>query len=266
MKPVICFEMLYADLKPTQKIAKIAQLGFKHVEFWGWRDKSIPDLISACNESQVNVVNFSGHRKGSLVAADTHSLFFEDLEEALSVANQLKCSTLMLLTNELGEGGVVNNTYPDIPQGEQYQNVRRGLEKALTSTPDDIALVLEPLNTLIDHPGYYLADMETAVSLIREVNHPRLKILCDLYHFGVMGQDLKALITQYVDDIGYIHIADFPGRHEPGTGSADWPALLTLLKEGGYTGYIGFEYSPLNDSEESLQKIRALWDQVMSSA
>ena len=263
MKPVICFEMVYSDRKPAQKIAKIADLGFNYVEFWGWRDKSIPDIISACNENKVRVVNFSGHRKGSLVAAETHDLLLADLEEAVSVANQLQCSTLMLLTNELGEGGVVNHTYPDIPQDEQYHNVQGGLEKAAAMIPANINLVLEPLNTLVDHPGYYLADMETAVSLINAVSHPRLKILCDLYHFGVMGHDLSSLITQYVDYIGHIHIADFPGRHEPGTGSADWFALLTLLKEKGYGGYVGFEYSPLNDSEESLKTIRSLWDRIM---
>lgn len=263
MKPVICFEMLYSDLTPAQKIAKIAECGFNYVEFWGWRDKSIPDILAACDENDVKVINFSGHRKGSLVATETHDLFFADLEEAVAVARQIHCSTLMLLTNELGEGGVVNNSYPNIPQDEQYHNVQIGLEKAVTVVPANITLVLEPLNTLVDHPGYYLADMETAVALIKAVNHPRLKILCDLYHFGVMGVDLSALITRHIDYIGYIHIADFPGRHEPGTGSADWFALLTLLKKKGYDGYVGFEYSPLNDSEESLKSIRSLWDRIM---
>lgn len=264
MKPTICLEMLYPDLAPAQKIAKIAELGFRYVEFWGWRDKDIPGMISVCHENEVKVVNFSGHRKGSPVAQETHDLFLSDLKEAVSVANELECPILMLLTNELGEGGMVKDTYNEIPPDEKYNNVRIALEKALTVTPDNINLVLEPLNTRVDHPGYYLADMETAASLIQEINHPRLKILCDLYHFGVMGKDLHTLITEYIDNIGYIHIADFPGRHEPGSGSADWPALLKRLKEKGYTGYVGFEYSPLNDSEESLKTIRALWDKEIS--
>ncbi len=73
--------------------------------------------------------------------------------------------------------------------------------------------------------------METAAALIRDVNTPRLKILCDLYHLGVMGSDLKHLISNFIQDIGYFHVADFPGRHEPGTGSADWPDLLRLIKK-----------------------------------
>ena len=264
MKPVICFEMIYPDRDPVYKIAKIAELGFRYVEFWGWRDKDIASIISACLDHGVRIVNFSGHQKGSLVAKDTHEVFLSDLKKAVSVANQIDCATLMVLTNELGEDRAVKHSYHHIPPEEKYQNVRIGLEKALTVIPANITLVLEPLNTKVDHPGYYLTDMETAVALIKAINHPRLKVLCDLYHFGVMGRDLKALITMYLDAIGHIHIADFPGRHEPGTGSADWPAVLTLLKKKGYAGYIGFEYAPLNDSGESLKTIRSLWDKVMA--
>jgi hydroxypyruvate isomerase len=264
MKPAICLEMIYPGSDPAYKIRKIAEAGFRYVEFWGWRDKDIVSIISACSENEIRVVNFSGHRKGSLVAKETHERFLTDLKQAVSVADQINCSILMLLTNELGEGGVVEQPYNHIPQDEKHNNVRIGLEKALTVTPAKITLVLEPLNTRVDHPGYYLEDMETAVSLIRAINHPRLKILCDLYHLGVMGADLTTLITKYIDDIGYIHVADFPGRHEPGTGSANWPAILRLVKMKGYKGYVGFEYSPLNDSEESLKTIRTLWDKVMS--
>ena len=264
MKSAICVEMIYPDLPLTEKIAKIAALGFKYVEFWGWLDKDIPSIISACLEHDVRVVNFSGHRKGSLVSQESHDLVLSDLKKAISVANQLDCSTLMLLTNDLGEGGVVEHTYTTIPQHEKYTNVRIGLEKAIEVIPDNITLVLEPLNTRIDHPGYYLTDMETAASLIKEVNHPRLKVLCDLYHFGVMGRDLKALIPMYLSSIGHIHIADFPGRHEPGTGSGNWPALLTLLQNEGYSDYVGFEYSPLDDSEDSLKAIQTLWEQYVN--
>lgn len=264
MEPVICIEMIYPDLKPAEKIRKISRYGFRYVEFWGWRDKDIPELKSACLENGVRIANFSGHRKGSLVAEVTHELFEKDLCEAISVAHELDCSILMLLSNELGEGGRVENTYPEIPEADKYANLRLGLEKALLSSPEHILLVLEPLNTRIDHPGYFLDSMETAVSLIKEINNPRLKILCDLYHFGVMNCDLNHLIRSNLDLIGYIHIADFPGRHEPGTGSADWLSLLELLENRNYQGYVGFEYSPENDSGDSLLRIRALWDRAIT--
>jgi hydroxypyruvate isomerase len=261
MDAVICLEMIYPDLEVSQKIEKIASLGFRYAEFWDWCTKDIKGLASVCRNNDVKIVNFSGYRSGNLVDANTHDILLSDLREAVKASQELNCPILMLLTNELGDEGKVKNSYKDIPWDEKFSNVVTGLKKALSITPQDITLVLEPLNTKIDHPGYFLDDMETAVSIIKKVNDNRLQILCDLYHLGVMGSDLRQLITKYREYIGYIHIADFPGRHEPGTGSADWPALLRILQdEVGYKGYVGFEYSPIEETERSLKSIYALWN------
>lgn len=259
MKPVICLEPLYPELSAEDKIKRIVAAGFQFVEFWGWRDKNIPALLETCQRHQVEVVNFSGHRAGSPVATDTHALFLEDLVDAVKSAEQLHCKTLMLLTNALNEDGSVTDSFDQIPDQQKYENAVIGLKKALEATPEDINFVLEPLNTSIDHPGYYLADMQTAASLARDVGNPRLKILCDLYHLGVMGSDLEHIITTYLSDIGYFHIADFPGRNEPGTGSGDWGTLLRLIRQSGYAGYVGFEFFPLNDSDDALHAIQRLW-------
>ena len=73
-----------------------------------------------------------------------------------------------------------------------------------------------------------------------------------------MGSNLEHVITTYLPDIGYFHIADVPGRHEPGTGSVDWAALLRLIQQSSYTGHMGFEYFPLHDFDESLHAIQRL--------
>jgi len=262
LKPVICFEMLFPELDPVEKIARIAGEGFQFVEFWGWRDKDIPALAAACERQGLNIANFSGHRRGSLVAEQTHELFLGELREAVSVARVLKCGTLMLLTNELGEGGAVDETFPEISPEQKYRNVRTGLEKALAMLPEDLRLVLEPLNTRIDHPGYWLSDITTAVQLVRDIGDKRLKVLCDLYHLGMMEAGLGEILERYSEKIGYIHIADIPGRHEPGTGTVDWKSILSLLAATKYDGFVGFEYSPLQDSKESLRRIRNLWDEL----
>ncbi len=260
MKPVICFEMLFPDLDPVEKIGRIADQGFEFVEFWGWRDKDIPTLAAACGREGVRIANFSGHRRGSLVARHTHELFLEDLQAAVATARILNCGTLMLLSNELTDSGAVADSYAGIPSEQKYENAREGLRKALGLLPRDIRLVLEPLNTRIDHPGYWLSDMETAARLVQDIGDSRLKVLCDLYHMGVMGVDLKDTLKRYIEHIGYIHVADVPGRHEPGTGKVDWRGVLGRLQAGEYDGFVGFEYSPQGDSAESLRRIRALWD------
>ena len=262
MKPVICIEMLYPEMKSEDKIRAIAQAGFSWVEFWDWKDKDITFFHSLCQKYSIKVANFSGQRRGSLIAKNTHEEIFYDLEEAIKVAEKLNCPNLMLLTDQLGEGGIIENSYNEIRSGEKYQNIISGLKKALDMTPDSITLVLETLNTKIDHPGYYLDDIDTAVNIVREINHTRLKILADLYHLGVMGFNLKQIIEKYLPEIGYFHIADIPGRHEPGTGQVDWHAILQLIKEKGFKGFVGFEYSPVHDSTKSLQRIKHLWQSI----
>ncbi len=75
-----------------------------------------------------------------------------------------------------------------------------------------------------------------------------------------MGDNPEELIKNFIDDIGYIHIADYPGRHEPGTGRGDWKRVLSLLKQSNYDGYIGFEFEPIGDSDKSLKAIKELWE------
>jgi hydroxypyruvate isomerase len=260
MTPAICLEPLYPELLTEEKIPRVAAAGFRHIEFWSWRDKNIPAIQAACSKHDVQVVNFSGHRTGSLIAEKTHPILFADASDAVLTARTLGCQTLMLLTNALNPDGSVANRFEEIPDDIKFKHTVTALNHLISILPDDITLVLEPLNTLVDHAGYYLADIDTASAIVREVGSPRLKILCDLYHFGVMGADLKNIVTDHLSEIGLFHIADIPGRHEPGTGSVDWAAMLRLIQDRGYIGYVGFEYFPESDSDASLGAIHSLWE------
>ena len=165
MIPVICLDPLYPNLLTEEKIPRVAAAGFRHIEFWGWRDKNISAIQAACREYQVQVVNFSGHRVGSPVAEKTHAALFADVSDAISTARALNCQTLMFLTNALNSDGSVENRYDEIPERLKFSNTAGALKQLVSSVPADMNLVLEPLNTLIDHPGYYLDDVDTAVAL-----------------------------------------------------------------------------------------------------
>jgi hydroxypyruvate isomerase len=259
VNPVICLDPLFPDLPAEEKISRVAAQGFSYVEFWGWRDKNIAAIQTSCRQHGVRVANFSGHRKGSPIAESTHQSFFAELADAVPIARALDCHALMLLTNALNSNGSVAERFEEIPDERKFKNVVSSLAELARVTPDDITLLREPLNTLVDHPGYYLDDIEVSAEIVRQVGSPRLKILCDLYHFGVMGADLERLISEHLSSIGHFHIADFPGRHEPGTGSADWPGILRQIKALGYHGGVGFEFFPERDAEAALGTIRDLW-------
>ena len=264
MKPVICFEMLYAGLSIEEKIARISAHGFPFIEFWSWRDKDIKSMEKACRANNVKVANFSGQRAGNLVDASEHQLIENDLKSALESSEILGNDILMLLTQELGDEGVVVNCYENMSPAEKRANCVAGLKKLLKLLPQGKKLVLEPLNIVKDHVGYFLSDLDAAVSILDEVGDSRVKILCDFYHQGMMGDNPVELIDKYIDYIGYVHIADYPGRHEPGTSKDIWPDLIRKLKDAGYEGYVGFEFSPEGDSDKALDRTQEVWRSGMS--
>ena len=262
MTPAICIEMLYPGRPTEEKIRAVADHGFHAIEFWSWRDKDLSAVRQACEECGVVVSNFSGHRRGSPVADATHHEVLSDLNEAAAAARRLRCDNLMFLSNELGEGGRVTDDFPSIARDTKIRNFEQLLRRIDKAAPAEIQLLIEPLNTVIDHPGCFLSDMETASLLLRNVESPRLKTLCDLYHMAVMDFDLEELVGAYAGDIGYVHVADVPGRHEPGTGTIEWDRVLAGLQNAGYDGWVGFEYEPHDDTDQSLEAIRELWDRM----
>jgi hydroxypyruvate isomerase len=269
MKPAICIEMLYPGLSAEEKVERIAGRGFRAIEFWGWRDKDLGRLSSVCSRLGVEVSNFSGHRNGSPIARATHEAFLADLREAVAAARTLGCRTLMVLSNELGDGGRVLDTYDGIPEREKraafVEALRRGVGEVL---PADMRLVIEPLNTRVDHVGNYLADIDTAAAIQDAVGDARLSILCDYYHMALMGGSLAELTRTHAARFGYVHAADTPHRDEPRRvrqpGGIDWPSLLTALQSAGYGGFVGFEYKPsAAGSDASLEAVRELWESAV---
>ena len=66
--------------------------------------------------------------------------------------------------------------------------------------------MLEPLNTVLDHPGNYLSGMRESEEIVGEVGNPRLKILCDFYHMALMGEHPTETARRYAHYIGHVHI------------------------------------------------------------
>ncbi len=265
MKPAICIEMLYPGLSAPEKIRKIAALGFKYVEFWGHGDKDIESLRSACAQTGSRVINFSANRKGSLVDASTHKGIVEEIRDSLEVAKRLGTNTLMVLSNELGDGGMVLDDFARIPAATKRANVVEGLKKIAAMLPQDFSIVLEPLNTLLDHVGNYLSGSAQGADILREVGDPRMGLLCDFYHMALMGEDPATTAKTWASAIGHVHVADYPGRHEPGTGKGRWAETLLALRDSGFNGYVGFEFSPSGDSDRALEAVGKLWSEALGA-
>jgi hydroxypyruvate isomerase len=88
---------------------------------------------------------------------------------------------------------------------------------------------------------------------VRRVDSPSLRLLYDIYHMSMMGEDVLKAIETNLEWIGYLHVADLPGRHQPGTGKIDYRAVNALLSRVKYQGFIGMEFSPLGPDEQAAR-------------
>ncbi len=114
---------------------------------------------------------------------------------------------------------------------------------------------LEVLNITTDHVGNFLATTQMAAEMTRLVGCPKLKILYDVYHMQLNEGSLCDHIRSYGDQFGHIHVADAPGRHEPGTGEINYHTVFSCLEEIGYQGIVGFELMPRTTTAQAVQAI-----------
>ena len=120
----------------------------------------------------------------------------------------------------------------------------------------DLVYTLEPLNIKRDHPGYSIPYFEDAARLLEQVGSPRIRILMDIYHTQIQEGNVIETIHNHSDLIGYVHVADVPGRHEPGTGEIDYRRVAAALHDVGYPGAVGLEAYPAEPDEKALAAFR----------
>ncbi|MBB4003465.1 hydroxypyruvate isomerase family protein [Aurantimonas endophytica] len=101
-------------------------------------------------------------------------------------------------------------------------------------------------------PDYFLPTAASAREAIAEAGHPNLGLLLDVFHTVAAGDDPITAIHASREMIAHVHIADHPGRHEPGSGTIDYDAVRSALAEIGYTGFIGCEYVPAGATADGL--------------
>jgi hydroxypyruvate isomerase len=140
---------------------------------------------------------------------------------------------------------VAGNNQPGMTQEQMHAQVIKALKRAAPiAEREKVMLILEPMNGRVDHPGHCLYGSEDAVRICREVNSPMVKINWDLYHMQIAEGDLCGRLKDGFDQLGYLQLADHPGRNEPGTGEIYYPRVLKQAYELGYRGYVGLELRP----------------------
>lgn len=260
MEKSICIEMVFTEMDFYDRFAAAKQAGFNYVEFWTWDDKNLDRIIAACRENDLQIASISGDKDYSLVDLDHVEPYIEWLGKSIKAAKKLGCEYLVIHSNALGDGGVVVNHYRERSDFEKFGVMIKILERLAPMAEEaEVTLVLEALNVYTDHRGNFLAYTKDAVSAVKIVGSSNIKILYDIYHMQLNEGRIIDNIRDFHQYIGYVHVADAPGRMEPGTGELNYQKIFETLLEVGYSGPVGFELSPSKSSQEIAQQLVRLY-------
>ena len=261
MKFAFSLEMLYTELAFMKKMPEAKKDGVKIIELWDWKDKDIKILIQQLKSLDMQVSNFSGNRQYGMIDPDEREKFIEEIGESAKVAKKIRCPNLLLLVQKLEADNSGKMPTQKLTMRQMEESiVESGKEAGKIADELNLNFVIEPLNDVLDHPNYVLTSSSKAVDIIKAIDHPRVKLLYDIYHMAMQGEDVIQSIKNNINYIGYFHIADKPGRNEPGTAEIDYPKIISLLKDLNYQGMIAFEYMPANgDTKRSIHSIRKIF-------
>lgn len=237
MRYDVNLSILFTDLPVLERPAAARAAGFDAVEFWWPFAEAVPPsreieaFEAAVTDAGVRLVGlnfFAGDLaagdRGLLAWPGRQSEFRAGVEIAAGIAGRLGCRAF-------------NALHGNFPTTDTALD---NLAHAADVAAEIGAVVLvEPLSGAPEYPLRTAAD---ALEVIDQVDRANVALLADLYHLAVNGDDLDAVVSDHVDRIGHVQIADAPGRGEPGTGDLDVFGYLAKLEANGYQGYVGLEY------------------------
>lgn len=262
-KRSVHIDLLYTELAFEDRFAAAKKDGFDAVElYWAWEGRDLKQMKELLLKNDIKLSAISGDLpKGALISACDPAQKDIVLK---SVRNSIEASKLLGNKIIMMHAEAIDNKppYNAMTLTEDYSTNRKICalfdvlkEIATWGEAEGITFVLEPLSE-IAHSGYLLKDTKTCADLVQAVNSPAVKILYDSYHAYLEEGKLIETFTKYIKDIGLFHVADAPGRHEPGTGAVNWKNVLKALNALGYEGYVSFELYPETKSAKAIQAIK----------
>jgi hydroxypyruvate isomerase len=137
---------------------------------------------------------------------------------------------------------------------EGLENCAQGLKQIiLTAEQKRVTVVMELLNSKVDHKDYQCDHTAWGVELVKRVGSERFKLLYDIYHMQIMEGDIIATIRDYHSYIGHYHTGGCPGRHEiDDSQELNYAAIMREIAVTGFSGFVAQEFLPTRDPLRSL--------------
>lgn len=244
--PIPCF---FGGMDFCEGLRRVKTLGYDAAETYNWKGLDFDAVRRTCEETGVELLSMCTS-EFRMTDPAFRQAWLDGLEESCQAANRMGVKRLI---TQVGQDTGAPREQQHAAIVETLNLARPILEKS------GVTIMLEPLNTLVNHPGYYLWSAVEGFEIIREVNHPLVKLVYDIYHQQVMEGNIIPNITKNLDCIAHLHSAGHPGRNELQYGENDYKVIFAAVDKAGYTGACGLEYRPLMDPEESLREAMRLY-------
>lgn len=245
MKFSLCIETTFEDIDFYDRIKLAKDSGVDAVELWDSSaydpkkigsiaaNNNIPVIACSLNKTWDNRLNFP------------YDYVKRNVEESIAYGKEFGCYTFIGLSGEL-------ECKVDSQKSILIENLKRISELC---EKEGVVIVLEALNSLYDHKGYYLDSSYVGFEIVKSVNSPAIKLLYDCYHMQIMEGNMVNNITTNIDLIGHFHSAGVPGRHELQLGETNYPRVIKAAEDAGYKSYFGLEYWPSYENNQSLRDV-----------
>ncbi len=228
-----------------QLLQQARKIGYEAVELL-----DMP-LLGQARDLGFVIASHQGHQSldRGLNELKEHARIEEEIEATLALAQKHAIPNLVVFSGK---------RRPGLSDEEGLENTAQGLARlAPAAEQAGVTLVLELLNSKIDHAGYQGDHTLWGVEACRRVGSPRVKLLYDIYHMQVMEGDLIRTIREHHACFGHVHTAGVPGRHDlDDRQEIHYTAVLGALAQTGYNGMVGHEFIPKADP---IAALKAAW-------
>jgi hydroxypyruvate isomerase len=240
------------------RVSKVAEAGYHAVELVGeWKGWSKEGFTRARQQFQHLglVVDACSGIGASLCDPPQRDTLLAQIRAILPVLSELQCSRLILLTG---------NKVSGMSHDQMFASCVESLKRAADLTaPQNIELLLENIDPE-ENPQYFLTSVAEGFQMIRQIDNPRVRFLYDFFHEQIAEGNLIAKLDKNLELIGLVHVADVPGRHEPGTGEINYANIFRKLGQLRYSRYIAMEFLPTTDTVASLRAAREFAEKYLA--
>jgi hydroxypyruvate isomerase len=248
---------VFNDLPFEDRLAKVVEAGYTNVELVGeysaknWSPADYDRANATRKRLGIHFDATAGLHNGIANPA-SRDAFLAELGQALTPMETLACPAMIVLSG---------NVVPTLTREAQHDACVETLKQAAKLVEgrqiagQPVRLLLECIH-LEENPRYLLTSANEGIEIVRAANHPQVQFLYDIYHEQMSYGNLIDKLDKHIDIIGLIHVADVPGRHEPGTGEINYGNIYRKLAELNYRHNVAMEFRPVGYQVATLRAAR----------